>query len=362
MISAYRYQPIYLTVVAILTVYYSFILYNKGANKILDRKGSSYFIQIILILLTLFLGLRPAIGVFTDTDTYSFIYRDMQDGIIPNAFIQEDRLFGLLMLVCSKVMSVNLFFLLVEAVYILCMAFACKRIAKKNADIMIVFCIGAFSFYAYAVNGLRNGMALSITLLAITSLIDNNRRDFILFALISIIAVSLHFSCILPILCAFCAKCIKDPKWFYYFWVLSIPISLVAGESIGNFIGSLGFDERLSYLTNEVSGARFSSTGFRWDFLLYSSIPVALGWYLYKKKKVNDKTYNFVIGTYILANAFWVIICRAEYSNRFAYLSWFIYPVVIAYPLLMIPIWKRTQGRKTAIILIAFYAFTYIMS
>jgi hypothetical protein len=79
------------------------------------------------------------------------------------------------------------------------------------------------------------------------------------------------------------------------------------------------------YLNAEVSKEFFSKTGFRWDFLLYSALPIFIGWIATYKKSINDKTYSFILHTYIFSNAFWVLINTAAYSNRFAYLSWFLY-------------------------------------
>ena len=133
---------------------------------------------------------------------------------------------------------------------------------------------------------------------------------------------------------------------------------------IGDFIGALGFDDRMSgYLgaqSDEQTMVQFSSTGFRWDFLLYSAVPVLFTWYLTVKRNFEDRAFNIIAITYILANAFWVMVIRASFSNRFAYLSWFLYPLVIAYPLLRFNIWDK-QDRKTAAILLLYEGFTFGM-
>ena len=118
--------------------------------------------------------------------------------------------------------------------------------------------------------------------------------------------------------------------------MLCIPISLAAGGFWENFFGSLGFqDDRLSYLTEgNVNDDDFSSTGFRWDFLLYSATAVYAGWYFIIKKGFEDKIYFWLFNTYVFANAFWILVIRANFSNRFAYLSWFMMALVIIYPLL----------------------------
>lgn len=104
----------------------------------------------------------------------------------------------------------------------------------------------------------------------------------------------------------------------------------------------------------------FSHTGFRWDFLLYSAMPVAMIWYVTKWRRFNDKTFSLIANTYLLCNAFWIMVIRASFSNRFAYLSWFMYPVVFYYPLLRMNLWED-QDRKTALILFLYSFFTFFM-
>ena len=100
--------------------------------------------------------------------------------------------------------------------------------------------------------------------------------------------------------------------------------------------------------------------GFRLDFILYSIMPIIMVWYVTIKRNFKDLTYHIIATTYILANAFWIMVIRSEQSNRFAYLSWFLYPLVIAYPLLRMNIWED-QDRKTGLILLAYSGFTFFM-
>lgn len=147
----------------------------------------------------------------------------------------------------------------------------------------------------------------------------------------------------------------------FLFWIGSIFISAVAGGFVESFFTGLGFDDRMdNYLNSTEYDDQFSSTGFRWDFLLYSAMPIWLGWYVVIKKKIFNNQYLLLLHTYILANAFWVMLIRASFSNRFAYLSWFMYPLVLAYPLLVLPIWKD-QGKKVGMILMTHILFTYLM-
>ncbi len=90
-------------------------------------------------------------------------------------------------------------------------------------------------------------------------------------------------------------------------------------------------------------------------------MPVYLGYTVLIKHQVRDNWYRILYSTYCLANAFWVLVIRAAFTNRFAYLSWFMYGIVVAYPLIMMRVWDD-QDRRTAIILLAFVGFTVIMN
>ena len=152
----------------------------------------------------------------------------------------------------------------------------------------------------------------------------------------------------------------------FYFWFVSIVISLIGGNSIGSFFGTLGFDDRMANNTSEESIAEyahfFSSVGFRWDFLLYSFMPILLGLYTVFKRRYMDETYYILLSTYIYANSFWVMVIYAVSSNRFAYLSWFLYPIVLAYPLLKFPVFKKNHNQKTVLILFGHLLFTILMT
>ena len=180
------------------------------------------------------------------------------------------------------------------------------------------------------------------------------------------IAYGIHRSTAVPILCLITSFFfIRNTKIALVFWFFSIFISLIAGNFVGNIFNELGFFEEKSEYFIEASESEtsttFSSTGFRFDFLFYSIFPIIMVWYLTVKRNFHDLTYNLIANTYILANAFWIMVIRATFSNRFAYLSWFLYPLVIVYPLLRMKIWDN-QDKWLAIILLAYAAFKFLMT
>jgi hypothetical protein len=220
--------------------------------------------------------------------------------------------------------------------------------------------MGAFSFFTYSVNGMRNGMACSL-IIAAMAFLTGSKKDKLVAFLLCFLAFNCHRSVALPILCMVVALYLKNIRCVMLFWLGSIALSLVAGGTIESFFTGLGFDDRMNgYSTNHDADGMFSSTGFRSDFLLYSAMPIVFGYYVLVKKGISDRIYTFLLTTYILCNSFWIMVIRASFSNRFAYLSWFLYAIVIAYPCLKLPIWKD-QGRKASYILLAHLGFTLFM-
>lgn len=365
MIPASLYQTLYINLLFILTIFYVLSHQNLTFRAVYQGRDNYRAALVLSIILILFLGLRPVSYHFGDTVNYARTYAYMQYGLFTVDYDNSDWLFYWVMNKSASIMSVNTFFLIVEIGYIGCTLWACKRLMRNNVWVALLMNLAAFSFYTYGINGIRNGLACSIMLVAF-SYILGSRSDKIKAAILCFCAYNVHHSMALPILMMVVSAFIlprfrNSLQLTIAFWAFSIILSLTVGGWLEGIFANLGFDDRLnSYITSDEEDYMFSSTGFRWDFLLYGAMPIVLGWYVVIKKQVSNKTYLMLLNTYILCNAFWVMLIRASYSNRFAYLSWFIYPILLAYPLLKLPAW-RGQGNKLNWIMLANLGFTYLM-
>lgn len=357
--EAALYQPIYLYSLLIISLGYALILQGQNVG-FLYYKTNNILILFYIILFVFVVGLRPLSYVFVDTMNYAGSYKAFQAGTAiydPNS---KEWVFEWMMYHCSQIMDVHSFFLIIEIFYVFPVLWACYKFAPNHYLLMFIFCMGAFSFFTYGVNGIRNGMACSLIIAALAC-VHGNIKEKIIGALLCFAAFNIHRSTALPILCILGSFFVKDSRYIMGFWLFSIIVSLVAGGSVEQFFISLGFDDRMEgYSSENIDTGSFSSIGFRRDFLLYSCIPIILGYYVLFVRKIWDKNYLLLLNTYILCNSFWVMMIRASFSNRFAYLSWFMYALVLAYPCLKLPVWKN-QGSVAALILLAHFAFTFIM-
>lgn len=360
-LPTHLYRPIYRFISIVLTIYYYYRL-NRGLGLDYNKKRRYGLILFYAIAFIIVVGYRPISSYhFGDTGMYTLRFNALQGALLP---IREGEwIFDYITWWCAQNMDVHSYFLVIEIFYIVPVLIACKKICPNNPDVMMLFFMTAFSFFTYGTNGIRNGMACSLIILAIAYASDKTTRGKLIAALLAFIAYGCHKSTALPIAVMVVCLFFKNTKLLIYFWILSIGISLVVGSQVEAFFTSLGFDDRMSaYSSSNIDADIFSSTGFRWDFLLYSAMPILLGWYVVFKRGIINEKYSYLLNIYILCNSFWVMMIRASYSNRFAYLSWFLYPIVLAYPILSFKVFQENNNNKAAFILVAHTAFTIIMS
>lgn len=360
------YNFVYLFIVMLMTVN-SYILLNRyHGYAVINRDYNYRPLVIFSIFFIFFFGLRPLIygyGFFGDTMNYCRTYTIIQDfggfNMQGDTEVKKDPLFYLLMYSCAQIMDPHLFFTICLFLYVVLMFVGCRKIDPQHGALLMLFCYGAFEFYPFAVNGIRNGIACSCAIMALACLC---KKEKLLALALSFAAIGFHKSTILPIITMFFTYYVSKPKYMYIAWAIAILVSLTLGGYIDSLLSMMSYDQRLAdNLQNNDADGLVLEHRFRWDFLLYSSMPIILGWYTIFKRQLYDKTYLILLGTYIYANSFWVLAIRAIFSNRIAYLSWFIYPIVLAYPLLNFPVFKKQHSKKTAFILLAQFGFTIIL-
>lgn len=361
LLPARIYQPLYWVSIAILTVVYYRNVRHLPRPVAFD-KGKYWLMVVYAIGFIFFAGLRPIHYIFSDTVNYADSYYWLVGDPLYVVKGEGEWIWHIFMWWCAQHMQVEFFFLIVEVLYVVPLIIACKKLAPNRPEIMLLFTMSAFSFFSYGTNGIRNGMACSLIILAL-ALMRGKMWEKIVAGLLAFVAFNCHRSTALPILCMVVCLFYGNTKHYIYFWVASIILSLVAGGWVESLFTGLEFDDRFDqYSTiDEDEAWKSSSLGFRWDFLLYSAMPIVLGWYIVFKRGIRDKEYSYLLNSYIACNAFWVMMIRAAYSNRFAYLSWFLYPIVLAYPLLKLPVFKERNNRKVAYILAAHTGFTLFM-
>ncbi len=381
MVEASLYFIVYIAICWIL-VFTKILQSSSLPQGILTPKyGKEQFIKCLIIIafFILFFGLRPIDdlrGYMADTYGYAQDYEALQMGDPfawtenPESKASKDFLFSTIMSYMASIgASVHLWLIVVAAIFLLPLVIVIKHWFPHNLSLSLLFTITYFGFYSGGINGIRNADAISLFLLGMIFLSAKklSLKGIVLGAVLCYCAYYFHQSSVILIFSLLMSLFIvKNVKFAIIIWCAAIVFALTMGNTLAELSSIYFPDDRaekyLMYgMENEVTQA-FSHTGFRWDFLLYSTMPLLMGWYVLVKKGIRDHTYLIIVNTYILANACWIIFMYAAFTNRFAALSWGLYPYVILYPLVRYNIWGKKQAVYTSYILVLQLVFTSLFA
>lgn len=356
--------------------------YPDGILSKNNNKSNYTKVWIIGILFILYFGLRETENdpylYMADTTGYAKYYNGIMSGTIPafddlydssgNLNLDSEFVFRWIQSAMAiHGWSVHLWLIVVACIYIVPKILLIKRWFPNNVYLAMLFVITTFGFYSGGTNGIRNANASSLVILGMSYLIVQNKniKSFIIGTLLCIAGYYTHHAVIITISALVASFfLVRNTKYAILIWFFAIVASLTMGNTLANFGTTLFDDSRgTSYLesgadTNTMAG--FSHTGFRWDFLLYSAMPILMGWYVLVRKGIKDTTYKLLVNTYILANAVWIVFMYAAFTNRFAALSWALYSYVLLYPIVRYNLWGSKQPYYTTLILLGQLVFTTI--
>lgn len=332
-------------------------LFLLGSNRI-ERNNSATIAFCYAIFAAIMMGIYPIpFGSGGDRELYAMSYLNFIYYDTPWSEIiwKGEWIFGSYQKIFGFLGNAQYWFILTSIIYVCNYFWAAKRLVPYSIFLMIVTILGSFSFIFYGVNTIRAGLALSYVLVGITYY-KHMWKCLLLF----FIAFNIHNSTAIPIAAFLVAKYYNRPKYFYNFWFFCVFLSAVMGNTFQTFFAAWGndFDQRTNYLTTTET---HYNVGFRIDFLLYGCLPIVMGYIYQKKLKYRNEFYAMLHSTYILANAFWVLVIRANFSDRFAYLSWFLYAFVMLFPLLESPAHFTKRNLYTGWIVIGLMVFVFIM-
>lgn len=257
----------------------------------------------------------------------------------------------------GKIMNYQTWFFWTASIYVGNYYLAAQRLSRDYTYVLFLMMVCCFQYYAYGQNTIRAGLAGSFIILAVTYFTKPH-----LLALFALAGYLIHGSMIVPIAAMICAYFYRNSKVYFYLWLLIIVVSYFWGSGFEKLFQGLTDDQRTGYLAVDAAKTRYK-VGFRWDFLLYSSLPVMMGYFYIYKLRFESVFYHFVYNTYLVANSFWVLVIRANYTDRFAYLSWFLFPILLFYPLITQQLYRSVSEQRSKIFLVMCieFGFTYFM-
>lgn len=349
MIAGFYYKYIYLLLVIIMT--FSMVKYRKSLVERESIVGSI----LLCLFLVLFIGFRPHTIAFGDTVNYAGWWGthdwwgfqwDVPNVIFDNIYNYMENLFP----------DATEFFVLIAAVYFSCMLIACRKLFPSNTLIAFLVCLAAFSTFSYGTNGIKAGAAGSLFLVALAY------RDRMWISILFLfLSWSFHHSMQLPVVAYVLTLLFKNKKWYFYGWLFCLMMAVGHISFFQNLFAGVTDEAGANYLNWNVNDDWGGRSGFRIDFVIYSAIPVLMGYYVKYKYQLEDELYDIMLNMYLVCNGVWMLCMYAQFTNRIAYLSWFMYPIVLIYPCYAITNEDHPLVMARKKIVIGHLAFTLFM-
>lgn len=359
MVPASLYKPLYLILITLLTLFV-FSRYHRIKPISEYRQNNYHLLTISLVtFLILFIGLRPvSYKYFVDMGSYAHWYSTMLSGSqfyfdSTTDNILFDNLFAWW---GSEQLGYTSFFLLVATIYFGASYLGIKKLFPNDTLAAYIVFLAAFSTFSYATNGIKAGAAASLFILALGY--RDNLKVCIPLVLLS---WGFHHSMIMVVAAFVVTLFIKNPKIYFVGWVFCFLMAAAHVSYFAEFFSGFTTDHGAEYLLTE-GGDEGTKGGFRIDFILYSAVPVVVGWYAVFRKNIKlTNLYKNLLNLYLCLNGVWMLCMYAAFTNRIAYLSWFLYPIVLAYPFLQED-WGRNRYRTFSIVMLGHLCFTLFMN
>lgn len=317
---------------------------------------------LLITIIALFIGLRDPFAsplYLGDTLFYSNMFMILFKGYSLNNF--NDFGFLILMKFSANYLTLQTFYIICALLYLIPTYLAFKKWFGRNAFYCLAIFVVSMSFWNFGINGVRNGVSTSLVIYAL-SLREHKLKMIAVF----LFAASIHKTALLPTAAYLLSFKISNTKLLMRIWFFTIFLTFFLGETIETFVQKLislndftDSKRMRSLFLDEINGTDMRR-GFRLDFILYSGFPILIGYFYLFKNKIKDGFYMQLLNVYIMSNIVWLLFIYAAYTNRIAYLSWFLMPIVLIYPLLKYKVYKK-QTKVIAYLIFGNLAFTIIL-
>lgn len=359
MIPAAYYSTIYLIIVTIMTL----VAYSQyqGRNGLREFKHTPTDVigGLLVLFMVLFVGFRPVNGrYFVDMANYVQYYTIFYEGE-PFHFDRnaENILFdNLFAWWGSEWLGYTSFFVFIAGIYFGAAYLGIRKLFPNHRLTAYLVFLAAFSTFSYSTNGIKAGAAASLFILAM-----GYRENLKVCIPLILLSWGFHHSMIMVVAGFVLTLFVRNPKYYFYGWVFCFLMAAAHVTAFQHFFSGFTTEHGAGYLLGDGSGDG-TKGGFRIDFILYSSMPVLVGYYaVFKKKMQLSKLYKDLLNLYLCVNGIWMLCMYAEFTNRIAYLSWFLYPIVLIYPYLQEQ-WGKARYKTFGLVMLGHLGFTLFMN
>lgn len=321
-----QYITVFYLLIASL-VFARFLLLSNNIEKPSIQESEvhsiNFFLSFILILFFIFVVSGRSFYHNGDTQTYIILYRNLElynFNEIGNYFRVE---YGFLLF--SKI--VNFFgfsergFLFLIAALQTILWFIClnKYLSSTKLLIALFFFISFFVTYNAGANVLRQGIAIPLAFIAGSFYLQ---RSYFISMVLFFIASTFHTTSLIVLLSFLISYRFVSIKYYFLAFLLITILSFL--DVFAKFITVIpGVDDSYSHILNATEKYE---VGFRFEFWVFTSIPIMLYFLLNNDGKVKN---DLLFKIYLTFSGIFVAAFSIPYSDRFGLYAWMFMIILI---------------------------------
>lgn len=359
MIPAAYYQIIYLILVTLMTIGVYTQYQSRNGLREFRHTTTDAITGTLVLFMILFIGFRPVNGwYFVDMASYAQYYTIFFEGeFFHFDWSTENILFdNLLAWWGSEQLGYTSFFVFIAAIYFGAAYLGIRKLFPNHRLTAYLVFLAAFSTFSYGTNGIKAGAAASLFILAM-----GYRENLKVCIPLVLLSWGFHHSMVMVVAGFVLTLFVKNPKYYFAGWVFCFLMAALHITAFQHFFSGFTTEQGAGYLLTE-GGSDGTKGGLRIDFILYSAVPIVVGYYaVFKKKMRLSPLYKDLLNLYLALNGIWMLCMYANFTNRIAYLSWFLYPIVLIYPFLQEQ-WGKSRYKTFGLVMLGHLGFTLFMN
>lgn len=316
---------VYYTLVFLLSIF-------SLINQLKPSKTDISILKYIAFTLILFIGgLRFEVGA--DWFAYEKLFNNV-NSFVDIFLVREEKLFMFFVYICKSLFNSYSFF--VFALFGFTLYLKYRIIDKYSTDIYLSFIVYVYTlFLIYDLNGIRQGMAMTIVLTSVPAILHNRKY---LFIILIIAACFCHTSAIVFFPFYWLSKIKFTPKkilviTFFCLVISAIAQNLILNSSLFEYLLLMdSFSHYSSYLDNDAIAKQIPIISIP----VFQRMLVFVIFILnYEKIKVEEKLKQLLINGYFLAIIIFVFFSfNSEYAARLSFyyksLEIIIIPIIVS--------------------------------
>jgi hypothetical protein len=324
-------------VLLVTFIFWVFLISLARPNTLLNNNYNAYLIIYCFICLVAWKVANLDIYYTNDMHVYYNEFLQYHDISLANALSisEKEKLFTIIQWLLSQISSSEYFFKATTWLMFVMIFLAALRKLFEPWQMLILFVsyMSYFIFFNYVTNTTRQGLAITVLLVATLIFVKRSSQTKTFF--ISILCAPLIHTTALPLSIVLFLFKMKEIKLKYIMLLWGTAAILFLTHA--NRLIFERFSNRYLNAYSDISLLKVYTGGTnRLDFFAFGLFFIIIG--LLFRKHITDlnelKSYDRLLKIYITFNTYFLLLGFVFYSDRIASYSWFLIPILIWYPIL----------------------------